>query len=749
MGWKTVAVRSCVLALMVVSAGAVAVPALQGGEKLADASVGVDVVLNVDCNLVSAAATPQEIRCTYTITNVGDAASDTGVYFSSGGTESTWSAIEQTNGWNCTQLGHIECTYPGPLAPGATTPPVVARATVNPFRPCPVVAAIVTDLASAADSGSGGHGNWVMTNVDVPCPVDPAAAADLRITKTAPPLGVANTAASATGITNTAAQAATADTAAQAATANNAAQAIAYTITVSNAGPATAHSEITVTDNLPAEVNFAGANSDVFACTYIEVPHRVVCTSSVEMEPGASATITVLVTLAAPCTTLVNTATVASDDDPNLSNNVATATLTCPGSGPIEPDIALDKVVAPTQGVRSGDPIGYTLTVTDVGADPYTGALTVVDVLPANVIYDDATGDGWTCVAAVAPDTPTTVTCQSPEQDAAGPITIRTHRSASPCATVTNSATVTGPTQEPAANNSASATFTCLDPDPGPPGDLTIDKVGPTTPIQQGQEVSYELTVSNLDDVAYPGNITVTDVVPDELTPLFAQGEGWTCDITGQTATCTRPGPGAPGALDPITIAARRRPVVCQRVTNVADVSGTSAEFNTENNSDEATTACSGIDPWPADLTVTKTANASFAGPGAPITYTIDVDDLAPTGVPWPGPVYVLDTLPIEFTYVAGSGTNWTCDYDDASHEVLCTHDGGGVADHPLTITGSRTTAACGGLLNLVHVSIPEQFDETNYANNDGGANVICTKATPAPPNGACGQERRCGRHRS
>ena len=158
---------------MVVSAGAVAVPALQGGEKLADASVGVDVVLNVDCNLVSAAATPQEIRCTYTITNVGDAASDTGVYFSSGGTESTWSAIEQTNGWNCTQLGHIECTYPGPLAPGATTPPVVARATVNPFRPCPVVAAIVTDLASAADSGSGGHGNWVMTNVDVPCPVDP------------------------------------------------------------------------------------------------------------------------------------------------------------------------------------------------------------------------------------------------------------------------------------------------------------------------------------------------------------------------------------------------------------------------------------------------------------------------------------------------------------------------------------------------------------------------------------------------
>ncbi len=84
--------------------------------------------------------------------------------------------------------------------------------------------------------------------------------------------------------------------------------------------------------------------------------------------------------------------------------------------------------------------------------------------------------------------------------------------------------------------------------------DLTIEKK-PTGPLVAGQQGSYQIVVSNVGAVPAPGPIVVTDTLGAGLTYVSASGSGWNCSASGQTVTCTHPGPVPPGgALPPITL---------------------------------------------------------------------------------------------------------------------------------------------------------------------------------------------------
>ncbi|MFC5290891.1 SdrD B-like domain-containing protein [Actinokineospora guangxiensis] len=80
--------------------------------------------------------------------------------------------------------------------------------------------------------------------------------------------------------------------------------------------------------------------------------------------------------------------------------------------------------------------------------------------------------------------------------------------------------------------------------------DLTVDR--PTATV--GDKVTFTDTVTNTGTVPVEGAKTVI-TVPDGLTITDATGPGWTCEISGQTATCTtdvtlQPGDSAP----PVTV---------------------------------------------------------------------------------------------------------------------------------------------------------------------------------------------------
>jgi uncharacterized repeat protein (TIGR01451 family) len=111
-------------------------------------------------------------------------------------------------------------------------------------------------------------------------------------------------------------------------------QPITYNILVTNGGPSPA-TNATLTDTLPAGVQFVSASSGQGTCTQTG---GVVTCGLGSVPSGSSVTATVVVTAGLLPGTLHNTATVnATEADPNLANNTSTATT----------DVGLLPVVAP------------------------------------------------------------------------------------------------------------------------------------------------------------------------------------------------------------------------------------------------------------------------------------------------------------------------------------------------------------------------------------------------------------------
>ena len=137
---------------------------------------------------------------------------------------------------------------------------------------------------------------------------------------------------------------------------------MAYTITVANAGPSTAHG-VTVVDPLPAGVTAGALPAGCSGTT------TITCTLA-NIAAGGSTPIVVPVNVG-PATrgSLSNTATVSTTDlDPVPGNNSATATTTVA----TQADVSITKSDAPDP-VVAGMPLSYTLHVANAGPSTATG----------------------------------------------------------------------------------------------------------------------------------------------------------------------------------------------------------------------------------------------------------------------------------------------------------------------------------------------------------------------------------------
>lgn len=132
---------------------------------------------------------------------------------------------------------------------------------------------------------------------------------------------------------------------------------LTYTVTVTNNGPSTA-TGVSLTDTLPAGVTFVSASS---GCS-VPLGGTVTCNLGA-LTKGASATVMIVVTPTA-AGTHTNTASVsATETDPSLTNNVATASTTVnaappPSVGPVFPGAAVNnKLVLLSAAWQSDVPI--------------------------------------------------------------------------------------------------------------------------------------------------------------------------------------------------------------------------------------------------------------------------------------------------------------------------------------------------------------------------------------------------------
>src|SRR5262249_53428743 len=147
---------------------------------------------------------------------------------------------------------------------------------------------------------------------------------------------------------------------------------LVYTLTVKNQGPGAA-TGVTVSDPLPVGTSYVSSVASQGLC--LNGSGTVTCSIG-NLANGATAQITITVTVTKPGA-IVNTATVTGNEtDPSTANNTASVSVTVQG-----PKLALTKQV---QGgaLKVGTNFTYTLTLKNSGPGSTTGA-TISDPLPA------------------------------------------------------------------------------------------------------------------------------------------------------------------------------------------------------------------------------------------------------------------------------------------------------------------------------------------------------------------------------
>jgi uncharacterized repeat protein (TIGR01451 family) len=262
---------------------------------------------------------------------------------------------------------------------------------------------------------------------------------------------------------------------------------LTYTITVTNNGPSAAASA-SLSDALTAGVNFVSLTSAAgWTCTTPAVGANgtVSCTNP-SVGSGVSGVFTLIVTpTAAAAASISNTATVsATTSDPNAANNSASAQTT------VRPlaDLSITKTDTPDP-VAAGSNITYTITVTNNGPSTAT-SVSVTDAVPANVLFNSATGSGGATCAQAAGTITCTLASLASGASASATVVMQTIA----LGTVTNTVNVTSSTTDPnAANNSATATTTVI---PPPATDFSLAVVPILADVKRGGTGQFTLTLA-------------------------------------------------------------------------------------------------------------------------------------------------------------------------------------------------------------------------------------------------------------
>ena len=425
-----------------------------------------------------------------------------------------------------------------------------------------------------------------------------------------------------------------------------------YQLQVSNNGPSDAVGPLTVTDTLPAGMSYLSVGAP-WACT--AQPGNVVgCTVAQGLGAGQDAP------------PLEMQVMVATDADPGPATNTARVdsptTDGVPGNNPDDETVQVTRAtnlrVTKTHpgGAHIGDDLTFTISVTNDG--PSTARdVVVTDTLPAGLEFVSASGTDWTCTNAG-----NEVTCLLATRLASGatapPITLVTgvrpaaHPGVDNVVVVESNTPETDPTDN---RDSVPVEVPAL-------VDLSVTKEL-LDELVVGQEARYRITVTNDGPTDDPGQITLTDELPDGLDHVSAEGAGWTCEESSGTLTCVAPDGLAADESSSVEVVVRVEPSAWPSVLNVARVTTPSEDRDPDNNADKEPG-----DVTPSvDLSLEKSV---VSRKGDRVRYQLMVRNDGPSSTV--GPIVVTDRLPKGLEFVAASGSGWSC--VTAGRLVTCTH---------------------------------------------------------------------------
>lgn len=493
---------------------------------------------------------------------------------------------------------------------------------------------------------------------------------------------------------------------------------VTWTIVVGNTGPSMAR-DVVVRDNVNDAITGLTATSP---CT-IATGNDVTCDLG-DLDPGDQVVLTLSGGVPPDFTgQLSNTATVASPTDNTPANNTSTANpTTAPGA-----DLSIIKTASPTVPVPGQD-ITWTVTITNAGPSV---ARNVVITDPVNPALTDVTTTGPCTVGGN-----NQVTCSLGDVgvggvDAVRTITITARVPSDYSGDLSNTATVSSPTDNNTSNNTSTTNANA-----DPQADLSITKTAtPANPVP-GRDTTWTLTVTN-DGPSVASNVVIRDDVDDRITGLSATtgGQPNPCAIAPTNdVTCTI-GTMAVGETVTVTIRGGVPAGLTGQLTNLARV--TSPDDDATGNNQASTT---GTAQAQADVSVTKTAEPTVPVPGQPITWTVTVANAGPSVA---RSVTMTDDVLDDLTGVTASAAGFPPSVCTtvAGNQVTCNlGDMNPLAVVVITVTGTVPATYVGAVDNTAVVSSPtDNTPDNNQASTQGQtevqADVSVTKTlSPARP---------------
>ncbi|MFC7305852.1 hypothetical protein ACFQVC_16695 [Streptomyces monticola] len=244
-------------------------------------------------------------------------------------------------------------------------------------------------------------------------------------------------------------------------------------------------------------------------------------------------------------------------------DKAVTSQATTPGATPGKPDSSgftvtpakgpdLTVKTKPTGDVVGGKPAGYTIDVANKPeAGPTNGEVKVERTFPEGIKPISAAGDGWKCAIAGQK-----VTCTRPGAggDVLNPgkayptINIGTQVDDGVKGDLEGTTQVGTPEQQttgPVKDTTTVKPAAAKDPN------LTVT-TKPKGDVVAGKPAEFTIDTSNAKDAGpTKGRTVVTRTFPEGVTPTKAAGDGWTCEIGGQTVSCMRDDVLKPGAKFP------------------------------------------------------------------------------------------------------------------------------------------------------------------------------------------------------
>jgi uncharacterized repeat protein (TIGR01451 family) len=445
---------------------------------------------------------------------------------------------------------------------------------------------------------------------------------------------------------------------------------LTYTLTVVNNGPS-ASLGVILTDILPENVTLISANSTQGPCDD-PVAGQVTCNLNT-IGSGGSETVTIVV-IPGDVDNLNNQALVSADTyDPIPANNSDTADTTVLDSA----DIALTKSGEPTL-VYTGDPLTYTITVTNNGPSTASGVV-LTDTLPGNITFVSVNTTQGFCADPYLGD----VVCNLEDILSDQTVTVTIVVTVTVNGEYTNYAQVSTTTHDPNTENNADTLVTSVEDFT----DLALTKTGEPDIVYVGELLTYTLTVVNNGSYDASG-VILTDTLPGNVTVVFIGTNQGSCIGPQLGNVVCNLGVISMGGVATVTIVVSSEDG--EDLSNHAMVTAATGDPFPENNFDTLNTVV--LDS--ADLTLNKIVESETVYAGEPLTYTLTVVNNGPSAA---SGVILTDILPGNVTLISANSTQGICD-DPVAGQVVCNLD----------------TIGSGGSETVTIVVIPGDVDNLN-----------------------------------